>query len=305
MCLSNDVVICIATYKRKEELRNLLKSISVSKGIDVSSLSVVVADNAPELGMAKYVSDNGFFDFDLTVIEVSEKGISYVRNALMNHAIRLKRKYLLFVDDDEYVHENWIYEITSSALRYNADIVSAPVEPIFIQEPPEWIIQGGYFNRRRFSTGEYPGTTRCGNILINLDFVKDEYKCKEFFDLELANTGGEDSLFIEKLHILGARHVWCDEAIVYEIQNPKRINETWLLNRFFQIGYAGVKYRSKIYPANKYKLLRCFKTVYLLFKFLCIILSLRKSNRIFEAKAVLYEFLGRIKCQLGKKHESY
>ena len=138
-------------------------------------------------------------------------------------------RYVAFVDDDEFVEANWLDELLNAQALYNADVVLGPVLPVFDYEPPVWIIKGRFFERPRHATGTSIGYGRTGNALVAkraLDRIRGP------FNPALAFSGAEDTLLFRQLLDSGTRIVWCDEALITEINSASR-NAWWLLKRTF------------------------------------------------------------------------
>ena len=79
------------------------------------------------------------------------RGVSFARNRSVRMAGECD--YVGFVDDDEFVEENWLDELLNAQVLYNADVVLGPVLPAFDYEPPVWIKKGRFFERPRHPTG--------------------------------------------------------------------------------------------------------------------------------------------------------
>ena len=56
------------------------------------------------------------------------------------------------------------------------------------------------------------------------------------FDDKFNLTGGSDTLFFAKATKLGAKAVWVDDALVFEINPKSRVSVRWLLQRAYRLG---------------------------------------------------------------------
>jgi GT2 family glycosyltransferase len=155
------------------------------------------------------------------------RGVSFARNRTVRMAGECH--YVAFVDDDEFVEANWLDELLNAQTRHNADVVLGPVLPAFDYEPPTWIVKGRFFERPRHPTGTSIGYGRTGNALVAkraLDRIPGP------FDARFALSGAEDTLLFRQLLGFGSRIVWCDEALVTEVNSAGR-NALWFLKRVF------------------------------------------------------------------------
>jgi hypothetical protein len=139
------------------------------------------------------------------------------------------------IDDDELPIPQWLASLYRCALSLNADAVFGPVEPVYPAACPQWMVDGRYFERRRFPTGTaiQRGGTRTGNVLFRRMMISDR---KEPFDPAFGLSGGSDSLLFDGLLLEGKRFYWCDEAVVEEDVPEERATWQWLLQRSFRGG---------------------------------------------------------------------
>jgi succinoglycan biosynthesis protein ExoM len=231
------VDVCIATYKRLDLIRQLLESLAVQTIIDSLKLRIIIIDNDPEKS-AKTTVDTFFSDKDIAYIyDVQpEKNISLTRNKALDYATA---DYLAFIDDDEWASPDWLIHLLQTCQRYNADVIFGPVIPQFPEDTPDWIIKGGFFNRKANKTGDIMTHGATSNTLIK---SPEKFKNTLRFDPKYGLTGGEDTDLFTRLHINGAKLVWCSEALVYEVVPKQRMTINWLAKRAFRGGqnYAQV-----------------------------------------------------------------
>src|SRR5207245_2759845 len=82
-------------------------------------------------------------------------------------------------------------------------------------EPPEWLIKGGFYQRPTHPTGFLMPWHECrtGNVLFRraiLNSSETPFR-REF------GTGGEDQDFFRRMIERGHRFVWCNEAVTFEL----------------------------------------------------------------------------------------
>jgi GT2 family glycosyltransferase len=208
----------------------LLRSLSELKFRKNSNVlvRVVIADNDANGSALSTVQEAArYLKIPISYEIEPTRGVSFARNRTVRMAGECD--YVAFVDDDEFVETNWLDELLNAQALYNVDVVLGPVLPAFDYEPPVWIVKGRFFERPRHATGTSIGYGRTGNALVAkraLDRIRGP------FDPAFALSGAEDTLLFKQLLGFGTRIVWCDEALVTEINSASR-NAWWLLRRTF------------------------------------------------------------------------
>jgi hypothetical protein len=106
--------------------------------------------------------------------------------------------------------------------------VLGPVRPFFAEEPPAWVIQGKFYERRTYPTGfVIDGKKgRTGNVLLKKSiFVPSEQPFRPEF------RTGEDQDFFGRMIAKGHVFVWCNEAVAFEVVPPNRWRLSFMLRR--------------------------------------------------------------------------
>jgi succinoglycan biosynthesis protein ExoM len=230
------VSILIITYRRPRELRRLLESL---EGLDLGSgcdpeIEVVVVDNDAEgsgIRTLEDLSSDGYRWSLRTVVE-PQPGISQARNRALVEADR--PEFVAFVDDDEHVSEQWLRELLAVQKATGADAVGGPVLPELPDGAPEWIRSGGFFERRRYPDRSEVPLVATNNVLLRVQALGD--LDAPTFDPAFSATGGGDTHLALRLKRAGARLVWADRAVVWEVVPPSRAHAAWLLRRWFRLG---------------------------------------------------------------------
>jgi len=208
---------------------------------DALDIVVIIVDNdrneSARAVVEEYARDSRF----QVIYEVEpEQGISLARNRVI---ARAKGEYLTFVDDDEEVATDWLSRLIGAARRYNADVVFGPVYQIIPDHAPAWIKAGSFFHTDSRTTGTEVAHGATGNVLIRIDCI---LRNALIFSQDYGLTGGEDVDFFYRMKRLGAKLIWCEEAVALEAVVPSRLKLSWLLARAFRGGQsvARVFYRS-------------------------------------------------------------
>ncbi len=220
------VSVCIATYRRSERLRALLEDLARQDRIPDQ---VVIVDNDAH-GSARDAVE-GFLragapfsiDYDIE----PQRNIAMTRNRSVELATA---EWLAFIDDDERAPSSWLRQLLEAIDKYHADGVLAPVVPIVPDDAPSWIRRGHFYDFARHPSG-VPVPLNCmrfGNVLLRGDQVR---AMQPPFNPVFALGAGEDSDLLVRLSRRGAKIIWCDEAIVTEPIEPKKLSLRWLMLR--------------------------------------------------------------------------
>lgn len=239
---TENIDVCICTYRRPRELERLLESLDKLHFVksDEPQIGIVVVENdVDEQARAVCEKFESLSRWPLRYAIEAEPGISRARNRCLS-LVADDTDFIVFIDDDETVTENWLEDLLAVRRDYSADVVSGPVLPRYNDSHPEWIRLGGFHGRSRYATGAPISSCGAGNVLVACSFIK---KHGLDFDPSFDFAGGEDILFFRTAGRLGAKMVWCDEAIAYETIPRKRATVTWLLQRSFRIGTTDAKTR--------------------------------------------------------------
>jgi succinoglycan biosynthesis protein ExoM len=222
---------CVNTYKRPKLLKKLLQSLENQKLDSTWKLEVIIVDN-DELEQGRTVVEEYLKRSDLTIKYYTQpiKNISITRNKGVEMATG---SLIMFIDDDGYADEDWVFEMVSCLNKFNADGVFGTVLPYFDKEVSDLFIKGKFFDRLIQNTGEiskYKRTTNClikRNVLMGIEGP---------FDPRDGLTGGEDANLFEKIQSKGAKLVFCKEGIVHDHVPFDRANIKWLSQRKFRTG---------------------------------------------------------------------
>jgi succinoglycan biosynthesis protein ExoM len=237
-----NISVCIATYCRTDRLRAVLQDLACQSRLPDQ---VVVVDN-DVAGSARPVIEQlraSGAPFAIAYDVQPERNIALTRNRTVALA---DGDWLAFIDDDERAPANWLQQLLEAAGAHAADGVLAPVEPQVPAEAPLWIRRGRFYDFPRLRTGEIVPLNRMrfGNLLLRGDPLRAE---PGPFDSSYGLSNGEDGDLLVRLAHKGARIIWCDEAIVWEPIEAKRLSLRWLLMRSLSGGqeFARQTFRGK------------------------------------------------------------
>jgi succinoglycan biosynthesis protein ExoM len=219
-------VIGIATYRRPDLLRDLLRSVGESVGEERPR--IVVVDNDPA-GSAAEVGPEAGYEHEYH--QEDTPGIAAARNRIVS-LLRNDEDALIFVDDDEVVPVHWFSTLVD-AVR-DADVISGPVIARYGHDVPRWVARGGFFDRDRQASRTPTRHPATNNVLIRVEALRALHG--EWFREDFSSTGGSDTELFDRLRRLGARLEWCDEAEVYEDVPRERATLRWLWRRNVRLG---------------------------------------------------------------------
>lgn len=224
-----ETTIVVPAYRRPDDLARALGSLLRQERVD-GAYELLVVDNDPQ-GSAAPVAEQMAASSPVPIRYVLEAraGISHARNTGVAHA---SGRYLAFLDSDEVVGADWLWQLRETLRRFDADAAVGPVLPRF----PEGTEVDAY--RRCAYTrdaGVPTGTTLLRWNIGNSIF--DKARCfvgPEPFLPRLGLTGGEDTVFLRQMTRRGCTMVWCAEAPAWEAVPAERLEPDYLLRRAFR-----------------------------------------------------------------------
>jgi len=232
--MNNNIAICIPTYKRSKMLENLLSSIfenSINKSL-IEHITIIIADNdknkSAELSVNKFFNRiNGTFSLSYCVYPF--KGIADIRNELIRRALNTKCEFFVFIDDDEFVTNNWLNELLKTIIYNNADAARGPVFAV----KPEKVSKDiwCWFKRENYPDNTELSTLTTGNVIFRRTSLE---KYKVWFDSRFNASGSEDGYFGIEFLKKGAQVFWSEKAITYEFIPNNRANLNWLIRRIYR-----------------------------------------------------------------------
>lgn len=242
------ISILIPTFRRPDMLRTTVEGCfrQVHGNLKVE---IVVVDNCPDASSRKIVAElaNQNDAFPVRYVHEPRPGVSNARNTAIASS---DGEYLVFLDDDEVPHDQWLQSLVG-ALSENADAAFGPVLPKFEVEPQAQVrgVARKCFSRDLgLSHGSdmthlaaYVGT---GNSVFRRHCVVGK---SPVFDPRFGLTGGEDTIFIAQLVAEGRKFAWAADAKVDEFVPADRVVPSYLLTRRFYGGRN--RSLSKLHPS--------------------------------------------------------
>lgn len=208
-------------------LRRLLERLSHLQTEESFRYRLVVLDNDAERS-ALSVVETARRTWRIPTLYCNEpkQNIALARNRALECA---DGDFIAFIDDDEIPGADWLLHLVRALIESGADGVLGPVEPVFEQIPPSWVVRGRFWeipvprNVQQLQWNE----CQTGNVLLRKDILR---HVNPAFRPELC-AGGEDRDFFRRLFQKGCRFVWCGRAVVYQIIPQSRCRRAFLLKR--------------------------------------------------------------------------
>ncbi len=268
------IAVCIATYKRPTLLLNCLNAISKLVIPVQHQLFIIVVDNDHEQSARSAVQNTiTSSEHNISYHVETSRGIASARNRLLNEAMNIKADFIAFIDDDEFPKPDWLITLFEVLSKYSADVATGPV--IALSEEGAAIST----TKGKYKTGNIPRKVSTNNVLFKKELIEED---KLAFDLRLNFCGGEDFDFFERSSAKGNKHVWSDEAIVFETIVKGRTTKKYLFYRHFTGGINNVvqyKFSNGIFKSWLHFLLKISgKTIGSILSFIIFIVTFKKER---------------------------
>lgn len=242
-------MIAIATYQRPDDIARCLAATlpqvramdaDPSNGVDAS---ILVIDNDASGSARESVTA---FESALVAYVIEERpGISAARNRALAESAGYD--LLIYIDDDEEPQLNWLAQLVGCYLTSGAQAVAGKVISDLDGLDDQWILEGGYFERRPRRTGQEMSAAATNNLLLDLGHVA-RYRLK--FDDRYGLSGGGDTHFTRRFVAAGGKIVWCEEAVVVDHVPTTRMTREWVRKRARRMGNSDVVVDLDIAPSG-------------------------------------------------------
>jgi succinoglycan biosynthesis protein ExoM len=205
------IAVCICTFKRAAFLKRLLTDLGQQETEGLFTFSVVVADNDREESAKAVVAEVAAASpVAIRYCVQPQQNIALTRNKAIENA---EGDFVAFIDDDEFPTKQWLLTLFKAWQTHGVDGVLGPVKPHYNEEPPAWVVKGGFYDRPSYPTGFVIDWRkgRTGNVLLDrkvFEGLEGPFR-PEFLT-------GEDQDFFRRAIEKGHCFIWCHEAIAYE-----------------------------------------------------------------------------------------
>jgi glycosyltransferase involved in cell wall biosynthesis len=237
------LVVAMATFHREHVLTDLMPRLLAQgpRAIEATGLAfdyqLLIVDNDPAGGARDVVAANR--DPRVRYVVEPRPGVANARNRALAEAA--DKDLLVFIDDDETPHDDWLANLLTTYLEYAPDAVAGPVYPLFEGPVDVWTQTAGLYDqarRTRLRTGQVIPRAGTGNLMLDLRTIR---RLGLRFDDRFGLSGGEDSVFTGQLTQAGGRIVWCAEARADHQVPADRTNREHSLQRCRSLANSGVR----------------------------------------------------------------
>jgi succinoglycan biosynthesis protein ExoM len=233
------VALCVLTLHRPVGLARCLAGIAALElpGDEAVDLRVVVVDNDRGCSGRPVVERaRASLPWPVDYLVEPDRGIPHARNRAV--AAAADAHLVGFVDDDEAPHPGWLVAMLDARRRTGAAVLMGRSVATFDQPPAPWVVEGGFFEHARFTSGApFPfWYARTSGILIDRTALPPG---PGVFDERFRFSGGSDHHLFARMHGAGHRFAWVDEAVVEENVPPTRATAGWLVRRAYRFGTTG------------------------------------------------------------------
>jgi len=188
-------------------------------------LQVLVVDNDAD-GGARTLCEQiaGAGAIKLRYFLEPQRGLSVVRNRLLEEALHTGAEFFAFLDDDELPDPDWLARHLGALAATGADVSCGPVIQLSRESA------GAPAPSTSQSVPPTPRYVACNNVVFRRRLAAAQGLR---FDMRFNFTGGEDFDFFEASRRQGNRHIWAGAARVYETLRPDRATPGYLFYRHF------------------------------------------------------------------------
>jgi succinoglycan biosynthesis protein ExoM len=228
------VDICICTYRRHSVVATL-GSIAALVPIDGLSLRVIVVDNdVTTSARATVLEASASLGLTCRYVHAPAHNISIARNAALDAS---EAHLVAFVDDDEIATPGWVAALIARQRETGAAIMLGPVNAVY-GDGPTWLRLADLHSIRPvIRVGGVIATGYSSNVLLDRAAMTEAMRGLRF-DPAFGRSGGEDTVYFNQLHRMGARIAYAEAAVVHEAVTPQRARLRWLLKRAFRAGQS-------------------------------------------------------------------
>ncbi len=227
------IVIGLGTFKRPKMIEDTLRSFQTLIIPEGYTAKLMIADNDPECSAEATVSKfQDSIPIQTQYIVEPNRGIVFMRNAVIEKALDAKADLLAFIDDDEEVEPHWLEEMLKQKDAHQAQVVVGRVARMLPEDTPTWVIKGKFFERPSIKTGTVRKAASTSNVIFDLDLLCNQMGLR--FHPALNLSGSSDTYMFTEATEKGAKIIWVNDDLIKESIPKSRMTVKWLLQRAFR-----------------------------------------------------------------------
>lgn len=241
------IAVCIPTCGRVRELGRLLKTITAQDILPENyDFEILIIDNNVDNYLDSAIKELQHAPFAIHSIHIKQRGFSNVRNAAVSWVLDHGMDALIFVDDDEIVPPNWLFNMVRSWEKYGGDIITGPVDQILPGSASPFVKKYHLFDTKsNFVSGKMLQYANSNNTLVSRRVLT---TMGPSFHPSLNQTGGEDTLFFHQCYLKGFKIYWDNSILIKEPTTRKRMRISYILIRWFHNGMNRIPINQILYP---------------------------------------------------------
>ncbi len=228
------VSVALLTYRRTDELARAVHSVieqtstprrpTADQPSRWDVIEILIVDNNPD-GSARPTVEALAAEAPIAVRYVHEPqpGIVAGRNRALDEAAG---DILIFIDDDEVALPGWPAGLIDTMIDTGAAMVGGPVVNEFLESPPDWVVDGGFFEVAPAADGATRSWLSTCNLAMDMPRVRE---AGLRFDPRYPH--GEDGMFTRLAASRGLELRWSATAPVQEFIPADRTTLAWRLHR--------------------------------------------------------------------------
>ncbi|WP_208349027.1 glycosyltransferase family A protein [Pseudaestuariivita rosea] len=236
------IAIGTITRRRADMLKKLLDSyVAMQRPADANLIFIIVENDDAKTLTAQIDAFQTSVDAPVIYDLEQTPAIPLARNKVLELALEHGCDFLTFVDDDEFVDQDWLVKIYRAMDAHNLDLAGGPIRQVpYTDELSFWqkhqldftneILAKRHeeYRDRIHESDDALMKIYSNNWCCRLSFVKEN---DLRFSTELLVSGGSDLRFCNDLRDQGGRIGWVQDAWLTETIPPHRLTLRYFYKR--------------------------------------------------------------------------
>lgn len=255
----------IFTYNSSAIIKKALFHLQKAINFNLVSHEIILVDNNSSDNTIEIVkSFNVKNNLKIKIINNPIQGLAFSRREGVKIA---SKEFICFIDDDNFVHENWVKVLTETIKKYNPDVIGCRTIGIANEKFPKWWEKhkksyacGTRFEKSGFLHNPLHKMWGAG-LTARKKYVKPALLKKDLLctgRIGKKQMTGEDAELNYRMRLMGAKFYNCNELVLDHFMRPERLTKQHLNKTFEGNGLAAIILDIYKYPLTKkkrYKLL--------------------------------------------------